>query len=319
MLYVVSIHISNDPVEVFTQENRKILLLAVWRCGVWRLPMSAYKHDVLFNYWHGNAEPKAVLAWHLASATSHQHTEARLLATCWPPSHPDFIPLWLCTYLFAEGYNFTFEKFINHIISLLSEARHFCKDWLEDRRSVLCWRARAGARTRGPRSRWPRRRSGSASGRSRGRAWWASLWTWARSCRGSCRTAGSRRTERPAASCGCPAETHGSSSSILTFHEAAKIVTLVWSKQSWDPLPITKHCWWIQHVEVSKSINVNLGTPATKVIKPRVWSTSCSASRLAAPGAGSPPPPPLCTCLSSRSGSCTCQTCGGGGINFSRR
>ena len=50
VLYVVSMHISNDPVEVFTQENRKILLLAVWRCGVWRLPMSAYKHDVLFNY-----------------------------------------------------------------------------------------------------------------------------------------------------------------------------------------------------------------------------------------------------------------------------
>ena len=135
----------------------------------------------------------------------------------------------LSLHLFA-----TFEKFINHMISLLSEAPHFCKDWLEDMHSVLCWRARAGARTRGPWSRWPRRQSGSASGRSRGRAWWASLWTWARSCRGSCRTAGSRRTEHQAASCGCPAETHGSTSSILTFFKATKIGTLVWSKQSSD-------------------------------------------------------------------------------------
>ena len=43
---VVSIDISNDPVrEGIYIENRKILLVTVWR-----LPMSAYKHDVLFNY-----------------------------------------------------------------------------------------------------------------------------------------------------------------------------------------------------------------------------------------------------------------------------
>ena len=46
VLYVVSIDISNDPVrEGIYIENRKILLVTVWR-----LPMSAYKHDVLFNY-----------------------------------------------------------------------------------------------------------------------------------------------------------------------------------------------------------------------------------------------------------------------------
>ena len=48
-LYVVSIDISNDPVKegIYSIyiENRKILLVTVWR-----LPMSAYKHDVLFNY-----------------------------------------------------------------------------------------------------------------------------------------------------------------------------------------------------------------------------------------------------------------------------
>ena len=51
VLYVVSIDISNHPVkEGIYIANRKKLLVTVWRCGVWRLPMSAYKHDVLFNY-----------------------------------------------------------------------------------------------------------------------------------------------------------------------------------------------------------------------------------------------------------------------------
>ena len=44
LLCVVSMDISNDPVKVFT------LKIGILLVTVWRLPMSAYKHDVLFNY-----------------------------------------------------------------------------------------------------------------------------------------------------------------------------------------------------------------------------------------------------------------------------